>query len=273
METNVGRIASNRILKRLRYVPNYGWVTSSDTFKGRVQPKFTDAIQRTRQVDEPELFLNTVVFRDNSSFVNSYLGPTYTFPTSGEALISAETGTSIVDGDRILEESTGKMWMIMSIAEYRDSRLKHDEITCIEASQYDLRWIQPIEILSMTDPISGSNYDPIRRQFIKLEESEMTSVQAFGVIENFDVNRFLRDTKLLQRTEVGKEKNDLFQIVMDQDFGVNENNILNLLGKNFKVEFIRSTIQRIDLIGLSEYKQKGMGDDTLNVPTERNIVI
>jgi hypothetical protein len=172
-----------------------------------------------------------------------------------------------------LEEASGKIWMIMSIAEYRDRRLNHDEITCIEASQYDLRWIQPIEILSMTDPVTGSNYDPVRRQFVKLQQSEMGSVSAFGVMENFDVNRFLRDTRLLGRTEVGKEKDDLFQIVVDQDFGINENNILRFFGKNYKVEFIRRTIQRIDLIGVSEYKQKGMGDDTLNVTTERNIVI
>ena len=39
----------------------------------------------------------------------------------------------------------------------------------------------------------------------------MGSVSAFGVMENFDVNRFLRDTKLLARTEVGKEKDDLLK--------------------------------------------------------------
>jgi hypothetical protein len=93
MPTNIGNLISNRTLKRMRYVPSYGWVTSSDTFKGRIQPKFTDAVQRTREFDAPELFLNTIVFRDNSTFANSYVSSSYTFPTSGEALTAAQTGT------------------------------------------------------------------------------------------------------------------------------------------------------------------------------------
>jgi len=270
--TNVAKI-HNRILKRIRFVPNAGWITSSDVFNARVQPKVAETIVGTKEISNEELYLNTLVFRDCSTFYNSFVQSSYTFPTSGDAVTSAASGIDLVIGDRIFEEESGKIWITRSIAEYRDSRLKHDEIVCSEASHLDLRWIEPISILSITNPITGSYYDPVRRQFVKLEKTEMNSVLAFGIIGPHDRVMFYRDVQLLNRTEVGKELNYKYLIDIDADFPVDENSILEFKGRQWKVEFIRDTIFRVNIVGVMPYKQNGMTGNTINHISERNIVI
>jgi len=100
MTTAVGMIASNRELRRKRWIPGYNqWVESSDTFYARIQPKWTDAVNRTTQVTFEELFLNTSIFRDFDDINEPFIAAnSFTFPTSGQSYDAARSGTFLAAG-------------------------------------------------------------------------------------------------------------------------------------------------------------------------------
>lgn len=261
----------NREFRRHRYIEGTGWVLSSDTFFGRVQPKFNDSIQRTRPPDGMDIFLNVSLFRDAEGLISGFEQSTFTFPTSGQALTAAQTGIELAVGDRLYEEGSNYALMVRGNAQYRDGFLQHDEVICCEASQFDQRWIEYIEIGGLNSAPTGDLYDPIRRQFVKIEKNNLDRVNAFGIIESFNNLSFNSDDKVIMRGDEGKEITPKFIVNMDGDFNVTENNTLHFRGKDFKIMFIRETITRVQIIGVQVWKQQGMSYDTPNTQPSRNI--
>jgi len=261
----------NRVMRRHRYVEGAGWVVSQDTFKARMQPKFNDSLRRTRDPEDSDCFLNTIAFRENTKPINTYATNSFTFATSGEAVAAAMTGDSVIIGDRIVEDGTGYMLMIRGVSPYRDKYLKHDEITCSEASQFDQKWIEPVKILfdkDLGEPEVGMFYDPIRRQYIKVQvDEDLICNEAFGVIDPYD-----RTTETIVRMDPGKEYDDRMILSIDASFGATQNTIFYLRGKYWKVEYMRDGLTRVQKFGLTVWKQRGASGDDPRELASRNVI-
>lgn len=249
----------NRKFRRHRYVVGEGWVVSRDTFNCRVGPKVNDSISNASLPDDVQLFLSTTVFRDNPNKINSYVATTYNDFGAAEAAALAQSGTDLMIGDRLIEEDANYILMVRGVSEYRDGfNTAHDEINCSEASQLDKKWIEPVTICSITEPVSGMHYDPIRKQFIRLTANEMNEVDAFGVFSQFNSASFQRDAQLMERTEDGKLLKDMLILNIDADFPVTESTTLKARGKYWKIEYIREGLPRVKVCGISIWEQRGV---------------
>jgi hypothetical protein len=261
MSTPVSKLY-NREFRRHRYVLGEGWVVSNETFMARAQPKFNDSLGKTRPPDQVDAFLNTIVYRDNDASIGSYVDTSYEMKSVAEATALAQCGTDLYIGDRIFEEDSSYGLAVRGSSQFRDGfNMKHDEVTCSELSQLDKKWIEPVTICSVTEEVTGMYYDPVRRQFTKITSDDQNEVEAFGVIESFDTQRFDRDAKVIDRTSVGKELNDRMILTIDAGFPVSENVTIKLRGKEWKIEFIRDNLTRILVVGLRVWKQFGASGD------------
>jgi hypothetical protein len=266
----VGDLINTRELYRKRYVENYGWVTSSDSFFGRIQPKFSDAINRTYSITQEELFLNTAIFRDRDDNIGTEVSTTFTFPTSGEALLAAKTGVELLADDRIYEPESGRTWLIRSVAEYRDKELWHDEIITSEASQLDKKWIEPCEIYTL---LGTEEFDPITQQYLGWNATNYAVSSAFGCAAAYDTERYTRDSlNYLNRSAKGKSINEPLLFYMDEDFYVDENSIIYMRGVYWKIEFIRESFFRVHCVGIKPYKERGINEILINRPRHDRII-
>lgn len=266
--TYIQELIHSRELKRKRYVPYYGWVVSNTAFYARIQPKWTDSLNRTEEITLEELFLNTGLFRDADNNVSTFLNTTtYTFPTTADALLNSQSGIDVVPGDRIIEEESGRVWIVRSISEYRDNDLWHDELICVEASQLDRKWIEPVTILTLSDQASATEYDGIFKQYNKFYQANYTETAAFGCVAVYDAERYTRDKVQLQRQSArGKMITEPIVLHIDADFPVDNKSLIVLRGITYKIEFIRESFFRVYSVGLQPYTQEGANTTLTNRP-------
>jgi hypothetical protein len=268
--TIIQDLIHTRELYRKRYVPDYGWVTSSTSFIGRVQPKWTDAINRTSQVTMEELFLNNSIFTDAYDNQSTFVDTNYTIPSQQQAIQNAQNGIKCAIGDRIIEPSSGRIWMVHSVAEYRDARLWHDEIICREASQLDAKWIEPITILNLNSTITK---DDIMNQYVQYDTINYSASSAFGAVAFYDTERFLREESMFEsRSAKGKVINEPILIHIDADFNIDYLSLIQLRGSIWMITFIRETMYRVYSVGLKPYKESGAVTTLTDKPTIKKYV-
>lgn len=266
--TIISDLIHNRELSRQRYVDGFGWVTSSDTFTARVQPKWTDSINRTSQITIEELFLNTAIFRDSESD-GTFITTSYTFPTSGEAYVNARSGVDVVPGDRIIEPSIGRTWIVRGVPEYRDARLQHDEITACEASHLDKKWIEPIKIYNLT---GTTGYDSLMNQYTDFESGNYSILNAFGAVAYFNKEQYSSEANTLITSAKGKVVNQPLVIYMDVDFKVDQNSIIELRGFKWKIDFLGESFFRVYRIGLRPFTERDAVTTLIGEPTQKRYI-
>lgn len=263
--TIISDLVHNRTLVRQRYVDGTGWITSSDTFTARVQPKWVDSIGRTSQITIEELFLNTSIFRDSESD-GTFIETTYTFPTSAQSIINAQTGVDLAPGDRIVEVNLGRKWIVRSVPEYRDAQLQHDEIVACEASHLDKKWIEPLRIFNLT---GTTDYDALYNQYTEFDNSNYTIVDAFGATGYFNNEKYLQESQMQIYSAKGKVINMPIVLYMDVDFPIDQNSIVELRGVKWKVDFIAESFFRVYRIGLKPYTERDAVTTLIKEPTQK----
>jgi len=249
----------NRTLKRQRYMPETKtWVTSSASFASRVQPK---QAEDGKEVNFYEAFLTHIVFRDSVDNLTP-MGTAFTIPATADAYNVAASGSDIRIGDRVIEPSTQQQFIVRSLAEYRDSLAKHDEITTVDNSLNNRGWAEAIVIKSTTTPSSATNYDTVYGQYYEKETTDylVPSATAFGVILNPDSTKL---DFLLERTRHGKERAEEYRLVLEASNEVTEDNVLHLRGEDYKIDWIEETLFFLNVIGVSLYKAEGTRDEDL----------
>jgi hypothetical protein len=263
--TIIADLASNRELYRRRYVQNYGWVQSSDSFYARIQPKWSDALNRTSTITFEELFLNNTLFRDNEDIDGHTFLTTDTAPTSGESLIAAQTGIWLAAGDRVIEPSSGRLWIVRAVNEFRDANLEHDEIITSEASHLEARWVEYGSLLTLS---ASGNYDPLFNQYSHFNIANYTKKTIFGAPAFYDSERFSRDSGQVIRSAKGKTVSELIAFYIDSDFGLNENSLIELRGRVWRVEFIDESFFRVLKIGMKPYLERDANDTLIKRPSQ-----
>lgn len=267
--TIIADMASNRELYRRRYVPNYGWVQSSDYFMGRIQPKWSDALNRTSTITFEELFLNNTIFRDNEDIDGHFFTTTDTIASSATTLLNSQSGIWLAIGDRVIEPISGRIWIVRGVNEFRDSHLEHDEIICSEASHLEERWVEPANVLTLS---ATGDLDPLFNQYTHFDIVNYTKTPIFGAVAFYDNERFNQDSSMVIRSAKGKTVNEKLVIYIDADFAINEKSLIELRGRVFRIEFIDESFFRVYKVGLKPFLERDANDTLINRPSQERYI-